>query len=99
MHVCSSCMLEGGAGGGGRSGHWVRAQWCGCALLRRVVVLLLVCGGVCVCPVLWSPALRRGCPTTKLMRQSVAWVACSFLRPTTEPQRGTRGVSSEALLN
>ena len=41
---------------------------------------------------------QHGCPTTRLMRESVGRVSGSFLRPTTEPQRGARGMWSEVLL-
>ena len=55
--------------------------------------------GGCVCPVLRAPAAGHGCPTTRLLRESVGRVTCSFLPPTTEPQRGAWGVWSEVLLD
>ena len=59
----------------------------------------LACVGGCVCPVLRAPAAGHGCPTTWPLRESVGRVTGSFLQPTTEPQRGARGVWSEVLLD
>ena len=99
-HTMSRCLAQllharlvlGGPGGGGghsRQGHTF-------VVLQRAVVG--ACGG-CVCSVLRAPAAGHGCPTTWLLRESVGRVTGSFLQPTTEPQRGARGVWSEVLLD
>ena len=85
----SLCVCRAHSGHVGGSGHWVRAQshtFC----LHWAAVLLSACGGGCVCPVLRAPAVGQGRPTLRLLGESVGWVTCGFLQPTTEPQ--TRGV-------
>ena len=77
----------GGGGGHSRQGHtFVVLQW----------AVVGACGGLCV---LRAPAAGHGCPTTWLLRESVGRVTGSFLQPTTEPQRGARGMWSEVLLD
>ena len=56
-------------------------------------------GGGWVCPVLQAPAAGQGSPTPRLLGESVGQVSCGFLQPTTEPQRGARGVWSKALVD
>ena len=58
-----------------------------------------VWGGGCVCPVLRAPAAGQGSPTLRLLGESVGRVTCGFLQPTTEPQRGARGMWPVALLD
>ena len=56
------------------------------------------CGGLCV-PGAPGPSSGAWVPYPRLLRESVGRVTCSFLPPTTEPQRGAQGVWSEVLLD
>ena len=92
------CVCRARSGHVGGSGHWVRAQlhtFC----LHWAAVLLSAFGGECVCPVLRAPAAGQGSPTLRLLGGSVGRVTGSFLQPTTEPQRGARGMWPVALLD
>ena len=80
-----------GGPGGGIQGKGTPLSFSSGPWLARV-------GGF-VCPVLRALAAAHGCPTTWLLRESVGWVTGSFLQPTTEPQRGARGVWSGVLLD
>ena len=40
-----------------------------------------------------APAAGQGSPTLRPLGESVGQVMCGFLQPTTEPQRGARGVA------
>ena len=64
-------------------------------LLRAVVG---ACGGLCV-PGAPGPSSGAWVPYLRLLRESGGRVTSSFLPPTTEPQRGARGVWSEVLLD
>ena len=92
------CVCRAHSGHVGGSGHWVRAQlhtFC----LHWAAVLLSACGGGCVCPVLRAPAAGQGSPTLRLLGECVGRETCGLLQPTTEPQRGTRGMWPMALLD
>ena len=91
MPVCPRALGSRGGGGGGLSRHGHTS-----VVLQRAVVGAR--GGLCV-PGAPGPSSGHGCPTTKLPRESVGWVTSSFLQPTTEPQRGARGVWSVVLLD
>ena len=92
MPVCVGARAMGVLGGGGgfhgRGTPFV-------VLLRAVVG---ACGGLCV-PGAPGPSSGAWVPYPRLLRESVGRVTCSFLPPTTEPQRGARGVWSEVLLD
>ena len=53
-----------------------------------------VSGGLCVHGAL-GPSSEAWVPYHKAAGESVGRVTCGFLQPTTEPQRGARGVWSE----
>ena len=94
MPLCL-CVVRACWGGlWGVSGHWVRAQWRTFFLLQRAVV---VSGRLCVVGAP-GPSSEAWVPYHK-----AAGVVCGSgdlrLPPTTEPQRGARGVWSEALLD
>ena len=98
-HTMGRCLAQllhtrlvlGGPGGGGAFKAGTPLSFSSGPRLARV--------GGCVCPVLRAPAAGHGCPTTWLLRESVGQVTGSFLQPTTEPQKGARGVWSEVLLD
>ena len=93
MHVCVGARAVGGSWGGwSRQGHTF-------VVLQRAVVG--ACGRLCVpgAPGPSSGAWVPYHPTTRLLRESVGRMTGSFLRPTTEPQRGAWGVWSEVLLD
>ena len=75
-HASVSHSEGGGQGAFGRGTPFV-------VLLRAVVG---ACGGLCVPG---APGLSRGAwvPYPRLLRESMGRVTCSFLSPTTEPQR------------
>ena len=91
MPVCPRALGSCGGGGGGIQSRGTPLSFSSGPWLVHV--------GGCVCPVLEAPAAGHGCPTTWLLRESVGRVTDSFLQPTTEPQRGARGVWSEVLLD
>ena len=91
MPVCPRTLGPAGEGGGVFHGRGTPLSFSSGPWLARV--------GGCVCPVLRAPAAGHGCPTAWLLGESVGRVTGSFLQPTTEPQRGPRGVWSEVLLD
>ena len=46
-----------------------------------------------MCLVLRAPAGRQGSNTLRLLGESVGWVTCGFLWPTTEPLWGAQGAA------
>ena len=81
----------GPGGGGGSQGRGTPVLFSSRPWLARV--------WGCKCPVLRAPSAGHWCPTTRLLMESMGLVTSSFLQPTTEPQRGARGVWSEVLLD
>ena len=90
MPLCVGARAVGGSWGAGVQGRGTA--------LSCFSGPWLVCVGGCVCPVLRAPTAGHGCPTTRLLREFVGRVTGRFLQPTTEPQRGARGVWSQCSL-
>ena len=92
--VCMSRALR--ACGGFRAlGQGTVAHVC----LHWAAVLLSACGGGMCVPGAPGPSSGAGEPYTKAAGESVGRVTCGLLQPTTEPQRGARGMWPVTLLD